>query len=338
MKTSKLTGAFSYSIEGRKGSFIGILNYFPMTGPQFQLLQHFFFNFSNLQYLLILIYFEMTVLNKSSKTGLSSYIHKIAQIFTLSEALQDNFTNGVYSFFLICTWLYLLLFLLIIALMGIKAIKQIILVPIPRSFLDILFQSHLAVFFWIINMILVTPLSTKAQDKITSIGLGSQDFILLFINAIAFGVNLIIGITLAAFCSEPLKGHRLYATHTSSSQIALFISKTILIPFAFFLEEDHETYGIVIGILGLIFSGFQLFLLIKVMPYFSGNAAKCAIGWNFSCIWISVVHILVIAMFKNETIDNKNGVVYIKMLLLPFSVRLGIAVFNRLTKMYISSK
>ena len=319
-----------------KKSFIRTLSYFLLTTSQFKPLQHFLFIISNLQYLAIVMYFEKEALFSAPKTGLTYCVQKVVEMFVLNDIFQDNYTKWVYSFLLIWTWLYLFSFLLIFVLLGIKTFKQIRFIYIRRSFLENLFQFHLSGLFWIVNIILFIPFSSLAQDRVTTLGFNRKDFIILFFNGFGLLLNYVIGIILALFCTDPFKSKREYSTYTSISQIFLFLSKAIFAPLVVFLNKYNEGVIDTMNALGLMLSLVQLYILLKFMPFYFPRTMKNAVSWNFTWIWIGIVNVFGSAFSSSPTSKTLSGIIYLKLLGIPFCVKVARELFIMLAKHHMT--
>jgi len=320
-----------------KRKLVGILNHFTLMAPQFKFFQHFLFHFSHFQYITILMSLELTVVSPTFRNGKTSDFQKFVQVFVLKDIFQDNYTQWIYSIFLICSWSYLSIFLIIFGLLGIKSLTKVK-VSLPRSFLEKLYQLHLTWLFWIVNIILFIPFSTGSiRNQASNIGLSGKNTSTIIINGSSLLLNNIIGVILALFCTEPFKGKREYATYTPLPKTILFLSKAAFAPLVIFLDKNNHGEGAILNVLGLIISLIQLLILIQLMPYYSPHAMKAALSWNFIGIWVLIVNIILIIFAASSDVSDLNGVGYFKMLMIPFCIKLAILTFNQLVKSYLAT-
>ena len=338
MKRSFSSKETSGYLKDNKRGLIGILVSFPLTTRQPRPLQHFLFNFAQLQFFAILMYLEIIIPSRFPKTSLTNYVQRVVKGFVLIDIFQDNYMEWTYSAVLICTWSYLISFLLIFGLLGIESLKKIKRFSLPKPFLHFIFQLHLAGFHWIINIILLVPFSTTTtRNQASSIGLYGKSTAIILTNIFSLLINNVIGTILALFCIEPFKGQREYASHTSSPQLVLFLSKMVFAPLVVFLNKDNNDIGTSLNVLGLILSLIQLFILIKFLPFYSPRAMKFALSWNFVGIWVLIVNIISIISAVDLEASDLNDIAYLKILMIPFCIKLALLTFNKLVKSYLTT-
>jgi len=325
-----------YAHDGSRNLAV-VLNYLPIILPQPKHLKAIFFHLSNIQLISILISIQMRILSPSRTDAVYPYyVGEIAEILTLQNYFENNYQAWIYAFAVVAVWIYILILTTIFALLGIRAITRKQLIPTPNLILDIVFQFHLSIMFWIANMVLLTPWADEPKDKKSAVGLTSDDTTFMGLNWTAFILNYFIGVLLALFAKEPFKGREEYASHSSSHQFILFLSKAAIAPLIVFLKNSAVGIAGYIVIVGLALALFMGLNLVKTVPFYSPSTMKSSLIWNHIAIWIAFVNCLVVTFFRNIADYNIVGLAYMETIFVPLFIKLAFTNFSYIVRKFIA--
>jgi len=174
-------------------------------------LQHFF--------LLFWLRFHLNPLNQHNHTPFSNNITQLTDTVSLQKITSTIHGDRFYSFLLIVSWLYMILFLASCLYIALKNHKT----RSPTKFLELFFHLHLSLIFVFINIFLLSSELKDLEFLGITFNPNEQKLALRIINTFFVVLNNLITAALALLHFKPFKSQGNLAMHSSASQCLLFL-------------------------------------------------------------------------------------------------------------------
>ena len=278
---------------------------------------------SNLQLWAILVYICLHISPSSQQDHLSYFIIRLGEILSYLVILDDSISLTIRKATLIVIETYLGFSLLIFSCTLIMYIKRHINHQVRRLTRKIL-NLHHAVFFWMINLHLMSSIKNEKESG------ESSRTLLLYIGLILYNY-LIAGIG-AYFRFDPFQTFNMNTCWTSKAQLINFLLKAFVAPLLVFIDH-HESKFWILEITILVLTLLKFLLVLYNFPYLTYTSMKLNFITSFVFFGISALGFIEAIFQGSQDFSNTNSS-YLHLVLQPVMVLFAIIWFDRIIMYY----
>ena len=284
--------------------------------PRF--LQYCFLWITNLHYIIVLFYVQFEFITSSGHDTFTFFLHKFSKIIAFKNIFAPGTSSQFINVFLILTWSYSVLFVILVLVLVIKYYIKEELSTLERYILFFLGQFHLTIGFWLVNTFLISSISVYFETETIIGNYSNQSIVVKAFHYFLIVFHYCLGLLFAILSYDPFRSSNISATHTPIYQIMTFITKGLLLPFICASNTDNTELW-VFSILSPIFTLLQQIYLLARFPYYYHQAMEIALSLNSAVLVIEIVNIVCLGIKENIQVSPIVG--YLQLFLIILAIK-----------------
>lgn len=279
--------------------------------------QYFFFWASNLQYLAIIIWGQLTFATTEKDDILSIALARITDFLTLHSILELDEAAKKLELII---WIYFFIIFCTLILIIVKFFFKEELSRLQSYWVFLITQFHLSITFWSINVILINHLYVENQHISSTEDETADHATIKAAHLVFIVMNYIMTFFLSIFSYDPFKASNHLSVHSPLSQVFDFVLKGGIAPIIA-IDDKSSSYIWYFAVFSFVITTLKYLWVMYSFPYYNHLPMKMASIWTLMATLISGLSIIDLIIQEYEPVTRIN-MVYIQICSIPLLIKI----------------
>ena len=319
-----------------KSTAVEFLSSLLIHEKQSKFIEYFLSYLSEVQYIIILLWVQETLLAFNNLDQISLSVGKLAQILSFELLWSTQPSEVTIGLCLVIVWIYLGLCCLSIGYLWFTIYNKLFKTTVcGKSIITRVLQLHFNFFFWIVNMVLMLSLSHQIGElKLFSVvSTYSKAFIICQVLLIL--LNYCIGMIASMFCFDPFCSYNVFASQSSLYQILTFLFKAVIAPLIYY-GSYSLSFKVLSTIIVFAISLSRMVYLMYSFPFYYYKPMKLTVIFSTVSLWISFINVIAALCLEAGTTSLLSPL-YLSILPLPLIIKPSLLWLDKIIQGYLTT-